>query len=245
MNPREYATMFAAEDGHWWYRGLRAMVAGACRRHLPPGNPRILDAGCGTGATLEMLGQFGAPAGVDLAPLAVQYCRGRGQALTASGSVLDLPFKDAAFDAAVSLDVLCHRAVTDKQAPLREMARVLRPGGLLILNLPAYQWLLSSHDAAVQNDTRFTKRRALALLKQAGFTPIEATYWNSLLLPPIIAARLWRRLLPPAQSDIASGGQGPAGALFRAILAAERALLRLTPLPAGLSVFLVARNARD
>lgn len=245
MNPHEYATMFAVEDGHWWYLGLRAMISGACRRHLTAVNPRILDAGCGTGATLQMLAQCGVPVGVDIAPLAVQLCRKRQQNLTAAASVLALPFDAATFDAAVSLDVLCHRAVTDKQAPLHEIARVLRPGGILILNLPAYQWLLSSHDAAVHNDTRFTKRQTRALLKNAGLTPVEATYWNSLLLPPIIAARLWRKIVPPAQSDLASGGQGPSNSLFQAVLAAERALLRLTPLPAGLSVFLVARKAVD
>jgi len=246
MNIEEYATMFSVEDNHWWYRGLRGMVRRAWRRHVG-GSARVLDAGCGTGAILAMLRaharpQSAPPVGIDLMPEAIRFCRIRQQDLTAAASVAALPFADGAFDAAVSLDVLCHRSIRDKRAPLLELARVLRPGGILILNLPAYQWLYSSHDAAVHTDTRFTKRQAAGLLGACGFSVIESTYWNSLLFPPIVATRLWRKVFPPDGSDLASGGRGVSNAVFKAVLGVERGLLRLTPMPAGLSLFVVARK---
>ena len=247
MNAEEYATMFSVEDNHWWYHGLRGMVRRAWGRHIGGGPVRVLDAGCGAGAILAMLraharAQSARPVGVDLMPEAIQFCRIRRQMVTAAASVVALPFPDGAFDAAVSLDVLCHRSISDKRAPLLEIARVLRPGGILILNLPAYQWLYFSHDVAVHTDTRFTKRQAAALLRECGFSVIEATYWNSLLFPPIAATRLWRKVFPPKGSDLASGGKGVSNAVFKAVLGIERGLLRLTPMPMGLSLFIVARK---
>lgn len=245
MNLEEYATMFSVEDEHWWYHGLRGMVRRAWRRHCGSGSrpARILDAGCGTGATLAMLAEWAEPVGIDLMPEAIRFCRMRGRQRTAAASVIALPFRADTFDAAVSLDVLCHRSIREKGEPLREIGRVLKPGGLLILNLPAYPWLHSSHDVAVHTDRRFTKRSAVRLIGQCGFEPVETTYWNSLLLPPIVLTRLWRKMVPPKGSDLASGGKGPANALFKAILRAERGLLTLAPLPAGLSLFIVARKA--
>jgi SAM-dependent methyltransferase len=242
MNVEEYATMFSVEDNHWWYRGLRGMVGRAWRRHVGGDAARVLDAGCGTGAILAMLAGQARPVGIDLMPEAIRFCRIRKQNLTAAASVVALPFADGSFDAAVSLDVLCHRSIIDKRAPLLEIGRVLRPGGVLILNLPAYQWLYSSHDVAVHTDMRFTKRQGAGLLRDCGFRVIESTYWNSLLFPPIVATRLWRKILPPTGSDLASGGQGVSNALFKAVLGIERGLLRLMPMPAGLSLFIVARK---
>ncbi|MCX5771468.1 MAG: class I SAM-dependent methyltransferase [Candidatus Hydrogenedentes bacterium] len=248
MNVEEYATMFSVEDNHWWYHGLRGMVREAWRRHAGD-SARVLDAGCGTGAILAMLraharAQSARPVGVDLMPEAIRFCRIRQQNVTAAASVVALPFADGAFDAAVSLDVLCHRSIRDKRAPLLELARVLRPGGVLILNLPAYQWLYSSHDVAVHTNTRFTKGQATGLLRECRFSVIEATYWNSLLFPPIVLTRLWRKVFPPNGSDLASGGKGVSNAVFKAVLGIERGLLRLAPMPVGLSLFIVARNGK-
>jgi len=245
MNVEEYATMFSVEDNHWWYHGLRGMVRRAWGRHIGGGPVRVLDAGCGTGAILAMLAQSARPVGVDLMPEAIRFCRIRRQMATAAASVVALPFPDGAFDAAVSLDVLCHRSISDKRAPLVEIARVLRPGAILILNLPAYQWLYSSHDMAVHTDTRFAKRQATGLLRDCGFSVIEATYWNSLLFPPIVVTRLWRKFFPPNGSDLASGGKGVSNAVFKAVLGIERGLLRLAPMPMGLSLFLVARKGKS
>jgi SAM-dependent methyltransferase len=121
-------------------------------------------------------------------PAVATRAAAKSGAAIASGSINALPFADACFDAAVSADVLCH-AVVDPETALAELQRVLRPGGHLILNLPAYQWLLSTHDRQVHNARRFTARTAAALLRKAGFNRIHTAYWNSLLLPLMIVQR--------------------------------------------------------
>ena len=161
----------------------------------------------------------------------------------AAASALGLPLAPERFDVAMMFDVLCHGNIVDKKAPLREIHRILKPQGILLMNLPAYQWLHSSHDVAVHNDRRFTKREAVRLLKECSFDVLEATYWNTLPFPPILLVRLWRRTAPPRASDLAGGAGGISHRFLAGILAIERRLIRLRPMPFGLSIFLAARRA--
>ncbi len=243
MNREEYAVMFAVEDRHWWYAGLRAMLGQAWRRNLCVPNPRILDAGCGTGATLQWIcGQTGEPPiGIDLAADAMAFCRQRGLAAVAQASISALPFPEAAFDAVISLDVLYHRNVPDRARALEAFREVLKPGGVLMLNLPAYGWLYSSHDVAVHTAHRFTRVECVEMLRAAGFDVVQATYWNTLLFPAIVLARLWRKARPSPDSDLVPPS-GAANCFFGMVLGIERALIRLFPLPFGLSIFVVARK---
>ncbi|NIA13899.1 MAG: methyltransferase domain-containing protein [Nitrospiraceae bacterium] len=242
MNTEEYATMYAVEDRLWWYVGLRGMIRQFWNRHVESPNPRVLDAGCGTGAVLQWLEGRAQPIGIDYAQEAVRFCRRRGQERTAAASVTALPFQDEAFDVAVSFDVLAHRSIEDRRGPLHEIRRVLKPGAPLLINLPAYQWLYSSHDVAVHTAHRFTKSETRALLRECGFEPIRGTYWNTLLLPPIILTRLWRRIVPHAGSDLDADWEGPSNELFKGVLRIERAWTHFMPLPFGLSVFVAARK---
>lgn len=242
MKADEYEIMYQVEDGHWWYRGLRRMIALHWPAPPPAGRLRVLDAGCGTGAALAALAAHAQPVGIDASEIAIGFCRRRGLAQTAVASALQLPFPDASFDVVLSCDVLCHKAVTDRAAAVREMARALRPGGLLLMNLPAYQGLLSSHDLAVHNDRRFTRAEALALLRAQGLTPVHATYWNTLLFPLIAPLRLWRRFRPRPSSDLDAPPSPRLAAILSFLLALERAAIRLAPLPFGLSVFIAARK---
>ncbi|HOV75407.1 MAG TPA: class I SAM-dependent methyltransferase [Candidatus Hydrogenedentes bacterium] len=243
MNREEYAIMFATEDRHWWYAGLRAMLDGAWRRHLCIRNPLVLDAGCGTGATLQWIAGRTSrqPVGFDISPDAMRFCRQRGLAGLVQASVLAMPFSEAEFDAVVSLDVLYHRNVPDRMRALAAIFSALKPGGFLILNLPAYGWLRSSHDEAVHTAHRFTRGECVEMLRAAGFEVLQATYWNTLLFPAIVATRLWRKMRPPADSDLAPPG-AMANRLFGAVLGIERKMAGLFPLPFGLSVFTVARK---
>ena len=187
MEPAEYVLMDAAEDHMWWYRALHVRLSDAldgCRGD-------VLDAGCGTGGFLSVLRarrpdlvRFG----VEWNEAAAVRARGKSAAAVARGSVNRLPFADGSFDAAVSADVLCHAEV-DPPVALAELKRVLRPGGRLILNLPAYQWLLSAHDRHVHNSRRFTAPAAGVMLRRAGFDRVRARYWNGLLLPLMIVQR--------------------------------------------------------
>jgi len=243
MNPHEYSLMFSLEDRHWWYRGLRALLAQFWRKYMRIEHPRALDAGCGTGAVLDWLKNKTQrePVGLDLSPLALRFSRQRGRTHTMLGSVEALPFAAETFDTAVSFDVLYHRNVKQKDRALREIHRVLKPSGLLFMNLPAYQWLYSSHDAAVQTDKRFTRPEVLQLLRASAFVPLECAYWNTLLFPPIALVRLWRKTAQPDQSDLATSG-GLSDQLFSSALAIERKLIRVAPMPFGLSIFSVAKK---
>lgn len=239
MEASEYDNMRAAESTHWWYRGLRALV----KDSLPENAMRVLDAGCGTGGQLAELG-VRQGFGIDAAPEALAHCRARGLHRIAQASVSALPFPDACFDAVVSLDVLYHRAVGDPVVALREYRRVLRPGGVLILNVPAYAWLHSRHDAAIHTGRRFTRGAIVRLVKSAGLDVIRATYWNTLLFPAVAALRFSGKAHAAGRSDLETP-PGPAQQYIGATaLALERALLRQINLPFGLSVFMVARNPR-
>jgi SAM-dependent methyltransferase len=187
MEPSEYALMDAEEDRMWWYRTLHTRLCDA----LAGTQGRVLDAGCGTGGFLAVLGSRRPDltrVGVEWDALAAPRARDKSGAAIVRGSVNTLPFADASFDAAVSADVLCHAAV-DPPVALAELSRVLRPGGRLVVNMPAYQWLLSAHDRQVHNARRFTARATSELLRQAGFVTVRARYWNGLLLPLMIVQR--------------------------------------------------------
>ncbi len=186
MEPAEYQLMDAEEAGMWWYRALHTRLLDALRDVR--GN--VLDAGCGTGG---LLGRLGARPGLTRIGLewdaeAARRAAGKSGAPIARGSVNALPFADACFDAAILADVLCHRGVEPTDA-LAEVRRVLRPGGRLVVNMPAYEWLLSGHDRLVHNARRQSAGQLRAMLAEAGFCDIRARYWNGLLLPLMVARR--------------------------------------------------------
>ncbi|MDE2517287.1 MAG: class I SAM-dependent methyltransferase [Rhodospirillales bacterium] len=237
MEAAEYDRMDAAEQGMWWYRALHARLGDAL---APVTDGPVLDAGCGTGGLLAYLAQRFpdlATIGVEFAPAAARAAAKSARPV-ARGSINALPFAEGRFAAAIAADVLCHGAVDPVRA-LAELHRVLRPDGLLIVNMPAYGWLLSAHDRAVHNTRRVTRGALAAMLAGAGFTAIRAGYWNSLLLPLMIAHRLAHR---------GDGGAGSDVAPFRPWL--DRALHRMTeierqrawPWPAGGSVLAIARR---
>jgi SAM-dependent methyltransferase len=249
MERSEYAVMAAVEDRHWWYGGMRAIAAALLdpvyggRRDL-----RILDAGCGTGGNALFLRRYGAVVGIDLAAEAVALGGPRLPGVLARGSVLEIPFADASFDLVTSFDVLYHRAVADEAEALRETRRVLRPGGRLLIRLPAYEFLRSKHDRAVHTRRRYTAGQARALLRSHGFTVERCSYINSLLFPLPLAQRLIERALPALEqqeSDLAMPSP-LVNEVLRWPLAAEAAwLARGRSFPVGLSVICLSRIMHD
>ncbi|HRD53219.1 MAG TPA: class I SAM-dependent methyltransferase [Flavobacteriales bacterium] len=240
MTDAEVARMDELEGSLWWYRGLRSLITETLEAKAS-GATDILDAGCGTGGMLKAIGAWRPQArlnGIDLSEASCAFTRRKTGAQVVQGSIDALPFADASFDAMVSLDVLGYRM--DRLAALRGFHRVLRPGGTLVLNLAAYQWMLSYHDVAVGQVKRFTKREAKALLREAGFEVEQATYWNTLLFP-LMAIR--RKLWPaPEASDVAPFNT-VVDKVFGACLTLERKLISFgAALPFGGSVLLVARR---
>lgn len=244
MNPQEYANVFQEEERHWWYRGMWRISSTLLARHCGPpwGAWRVLDAGCGTGGALRELAPYGVAFGVDNSPIALGFARCRGQRSLAQASVEALPFRDGSFELAVCFDVLYHRAVSDDAAALRELARVLMPGGWLLLRLPAYGWLRSAHDACVHTARRYTAEEAGRLVAGAGLSLRRVTYANALLFGPIALRRLLGRAFGTSGSDVGAV-PGPLNVLLEAVLAAEARWLREHDFPFGLSVVALARKS--
>jgi SAM-dependent methyltransferase len=234
--------MYEAEERQWWYAGQRAVAAALLEPRLGhAGGLRLLDAGCGTGFNLVWLARHGRALGVDLSPEALRFCGARGvRALR--GSVLKLPFAAAAFDAVTSFDVVYHDWVPDDAAAVAEMARVLRPGGLLLVRVPALEALRGAHDAEVLTRRRYTRRELAALVSGCGLELLRATYCNSLLFPLVFARRTLDRLLGREGSDVGFL-PAPLERLFRAAMAIEAWCVRRgLDFPLGASVVVLARQ---
>lgn len=241
MDAGEYATMFAVEDTHWWYAGMRRITSALLDSCVLPRPLSILDAGCGSGGNLRLLEAYGAVTGVDIAPAALTFCRQRGFARLARASVCALPFAAASFDLVTSFEVLYHLAVASDEAALREFWRVLRPGGWLLLRLPAHDWLRGQHDIAVHTRHRYTTAEVGDRVSGAGFAIVRLSYANCLLFPLATAKRLLERVAGGGQaSDV--GPPPRANAILAAILAAEARWLARRNLPWGLSVLCLARK---
>lgn len=193
--------MFEAEERQWWYAGQRAVALALLEPWSRWRRLLMLDAGCGTGFNLVALSRFGSTLGIDLSEEAIRFCRERGvRALR--GSVLRLPFPDACFDVVTSFDVIYHDWVSDDHAAVAEMARVLKPGGALLVRVPALELLRGAHDAEVLTRRRYTRRELVALLTSSGLAVERATYCNSLLFPLLFARRTLDRLLGREGSDV-------------------------------------------
>jgi ubiquinone/menaquinone biosynthesis C-methylase UbiE len=236
MELAEYALMDATEGRMWWYRALHARLLHA----LAGTGPRVLDVGCGTGGFLATLRRHDPERdiiGVEWDESAAQRARIKSGALIARGSANALPIADISCDAAVAADVLCHVAVDPAQA-LAELHRVLRPSGRLVVNMPAYAWLMSAHDARVHNARRQSARQTAAMLHAADFRNIQTAYWNGLLLPMMVVQR---KLLATgdAPSDVA-----PFPPWLDRMLHATTEIERCLPfrLPAGGSVLAIAER---
>lgn len=208
MQEHEYETMYQAEDRHWWYVGLRTVMFKLLDLPRHPQSQalkqmRILDAGCGTGGTLNRLRAYPCAVGFDYSPIALSFCHKRGLNNVRPGSIGAIPFPDCEFDLAVSLDVMCDAGTPPESVILAELYRVLKPGGRLYLNLPAYSWLRGEHDLAAGVVRRYTAASLTALLRQAGFAVARLTYWNTLLFPLVLAVRLSSRLGMPTDPNAA------------------------------------------
>ena len=220
--------------------------AGGNRRPL-----RLLDAGCGTGGTTVELRRYGEVVGLDLAWQALRPAAALGQGCLAGrlvrGNVEGLPFGAATFDVVTSFEVVYHLGVASDQAALAELRRVLRPDGLLLLRVPAHDWLRGAHDRLVHTRHRYSRAEVASKLARAGFTVERLTWANSLLFPPAVAKRLLERRAPrvdsAAEPDLWQP-PGPLNALLENLVAVEGlALPRGIDLPFGLSLLALARPA--
>jgi SAM-dependent methyltransferase len=192
----EYDKMYRLEESNWWYAGRRDIVLKIADRIKQSGsfpeNPmRILDAGCGTGLNLKYLQTLGESVGLDISEDALGFSRARGLRSLICASADKLPLMSKAFDLVLALDVIEH--IEDDDSVIREFNRVLRPGGWLIVTVPAFMSLWSEHDVAVHHKRRYALHELIFILKSGGFRIEWASHWNFVLFLPVFGMRLLKR----------------------------------------------------
>ena len=248
MQQHTYSIMYQVEGGHWWFAGRRRIIesflAPLCQTLKAEPQPdlaiRILDVGCGTGANLEMLSQFGEAQGVDVSADALAFCRERGLENVRQGEAEHLPWEDGSFDLVTGLDVVEH--LDDDAAGLKEMRRVLSPGGYAFLFVPAFMFLWGVQDEISHHRRRYTLKDLQQVAREAGFEIERATYANITFFAPILAGRLLMRATgfrPASENNLTIGALN--GVLGR-IFGAESSILRHVNLPFGVSAICVARR---
>lgn len=242
MQLDEYRKLAEVEDRMWYFRALNRRIVRWLHAGLGGGPARVLDAGCGTGGLIKDLRAGDAEwtvTGLDFSPRACELARMRTGVEVVEGSITDLPFADGSFDAVVSADVVCQ--VEDGARALREFARVVRPGGVVLVNVPAFRWLWSYHDDTCETKHRYTRPELVALARAAGLEVTFSTYTNGLSLPLVIARRKLFRPASPT-SDVRLY-PAPIEATFTGMARLEYGWMRLGwRVPLGSSVFVAARK---
>ena len=246
MQAHHYPIIYEVEESHWWYVGRRKIiqtfVERICSSHDNP-NPRILDVGCGTGANLKMLGLYGQAEGVDISEQAVEFCRQRGLGGVKLGAIEELPFEDQSFDIVTALDVIEH--LDDDAAGLQEMRRVLRPGGTLLLFVPAFMFLWGVQDDVSHHRRRYRLPALRKLLEQGGFKVEKASYANITFFVPVLLVRTFMRWLGIRAATEYEINIKKMNMPFSHLFAAERVVLTRSRFPFGVSALCVARRTES
>lgn len=228
------------EERHWWFVGRRRIVLNVLDRHVPERPLDVLDAGCGGGATLGHLrARYGRARGLELSKEAVAYARERDRDVT-RGSIEAMPFEEESFDLALALDVIEH--LPDDRPALRELRRVLKPGGRLLVTVPALMMLWGAHDEANGHHRRYTMGTLRCGVKAAGFELVTATYFNTLLFPPILAARTLQSRRPKGAASDVFEVPGLVNRALAEFFALERLVVGRGRLPVGVSALCLARK---
>jgi ubiquinone/menaquinone biosynthesis C-methylase UbiE len=234
-----------AEPTHFWFRGFRAYVAPVIRQ-IADGRRdlRILDCGCGTGYNLRvLLGPYGRTFGFDLTVDAMRRARVAGRPLVRA-TMEQIPFASGAFDLATAFDVV--QSVPDDRRALREMARVLKPGGHVVLNVTALDFMRGDHSDIWGELRRYTPARVARLLGDAGLEAARISFLFGSLLPLMLAVRMTQRVQrlwrPPRGDADLTVPPAPINAVLSGIVTAEAALARRVPIPFGSSLMIVARK---
>ena len=238
---------YRAEQSHFWFRGFRQYMKPALARATAGlSSARILDCGCGTGSNLEMLRPYGKAVGFDLTRIGTQFARSHGHAVV-QASIGEIPFRSGTFDLATSFDVFQVLPDAVEQSAITEMARVLKPGGWLLLHVAALQMLHGKHSVLSEEQRRYTSSRLRALVEGAGFGVDRLTFDHFTLLPIMLPVRVWHRLT--AKDGVVAAGEGeitvpmaPVNAALTALVSMEAMALRAVNMPIGSSLMCLARK---
>jgi SAM-dependent methyltransferase len=253
MKENDFRDLKTLEGDFWWFKGMREITAALLDPFLPPGNDRtIFDDGCGTGIMLSWLGRYagnGKVIGIDVSEVALQFCRASVENPIMQASATDLPFSDSSVDVITSFDVLVQLpGSTDDSIAIKEMFRVLKPGGIAFVRVAAYNWMRSGHDKAIDSYKRYTMKSLNKKMEDAGFTVQRTTYVNTILFPLAIIRRLVLKHVGLADqgSDVKPFPSRLRwmNSLFTSILVSEAGILKWSKknFPAGLSVICIAKK---
>jgi SAM-dependent methyltransferase len=241
MQPEQIAEMYALESQHWWFWGKRLVMRRLLGEALRRPGLRILDIGCGAGANALELSAFGDVTASDRSLDALAFVRSRGVERVVAAEAPRLPFRDGAFDVVTAYDVIEH--VEDDHGFVRELARVLAPGGSLAIHVPAWPFLWSGHDVALEHKRRYTRRGLRELLTTSGLRIDTLGWTNFAIFPPVAAARWIRSRLALADDDANLGVvPAPVNALLRGLYRVEAAVAATTGLPVGVSLAAIASH---
>lgn len=236
MEEQDYATTYRLEGENWWFVGTRRI----CREWLERCGARgpILDVGCGTGINMDMLDELGPTTGIDVSAIALRFCGDRGRSDLVQAAGQRLPFPDGSFGLVAAIDVVEH--IEADQDAVAEWARVVAPGGHVLVFTSAYQWMWSGHDVTNHHARRYRASEVRALLEGAGLVDVRVSHANMFLFPPIAVLRLIQRLVrrgqaPAPHKDTAEVPE-VVNRLLTGLLAVEARLLRHVDLPVGVSI---------
>lgn len=240
MEKGEYAKMHALEENYWWFVAKRRILAATAKPYLTK-RTQLLDVGCGTGVILQHFKAKGiAVTGIDFSKEALRFCRKRGLKDVRQVD-LEKPLpKMGRFDIIIAADVIEH--LNDDLGALKRIHGLLKQDGVLIVSVPAYQWMWSSHDVALHHKRRYTAKRLRAVMRKAGYKVERLTYTNTFTFFPAAAVRLFKKALGGKGKTDTAGSSKLANKLLLAIYRVETGLMKVMPLPFGLSVLCVARK---
>ena len=242
MNISEYKNIYDNESTHFYYVGYHEILLDLISKITVKKKINILDAGCGTGLFTKKLGKYGRVIGIDMSDEAIKFAKSR-KLNVKKASVTKLPFKVNTFDLIVCNDVLCHKSIPKEETALKEFYRVLSQDGLVLIKLPAFDWLMGSHDRQVHTKRRYEIPQVEQMLKNTGFTPVKSTYIASFLLPLVATKSLLEKI---TGTNMESSGidnvWGPLNKIMLNVFRLERTILKYFNLPFGITLVVVAKK---
>lgn len=242
MKDAYHETIYSVERTHWWYRVRRLIVHNLIARYASKRQLKILDVGCGTGTLLGELSRYGEAQGVDISPKAVAFCQERGMANARTGNVTAIGFPDNSFDVVLALDILEH--VADDVGAIAEIRRVLKPGGLAIVFVPAFMSLWGSTDLLSEHYRRYRLPELREKLG-AGFTVLWSSYFNTFLFAPIALWRLANRITKLHSASEMELNNPFINTMLFAIFFSESKVACVTKMPFGVSAMVVSRKSEQ
>lgn len=244
MNPAAYLEMAETESRHWWFLGRRAILSSMITSLDLPKKPQILEVGCGTGGNLEMLGKFGKVSAIEMNATARAIASTKTHNLyniRAGHCPDEIPFDDQRFDLICMFDVLEH--IEQDTETLIAIKQLLTKNGLILMTVPAYQWLYGAHDEFLHHKRRYSATQLRKIFVGAGFQPVRISYFNTFLFPLAVMVRVKDKLLGASTATGTSVPPAPINIIFGTLFGAERYLLKHFNLPFGVSLLCVLRAA--